>query len=129
MRPIPITKVAAGLHVTLVMAAAFYALGINNQPALSEISIRDLLVMTSMALLPVLSATIGLWLARADAAHWVLAAGQTVALLTSAATFGVVLDSVEPMAPLLLLLVSLWLAAGLALLLLVVWIVSRYSRS
>jgi hypothetical protein len=41
----------------------------------------------------------------------------------------VVLNSVEPMAPLLLLLVSLWLAVGLALLLLIVWIVSRYSRS
>jgi hypothetical protein len=129
MRPIPITKVAAGLHVTLVMAAVFYALRINNQPALSDISIRDLLVMSSMALLPVLSASIGLWLARGDAAHWVLAAGQTVALFAFAATFGVVLESVEPMAPLLLLLVSMWLAAGLALLLLVVWIVSRYSRS
>lgn len=129
MRPIPITKLAAGLHVALVMAAVYYALRINNHAALSDISIRDFSVMSSMALLPVLSASIGLWLARGDAAHWVLATGQTVALLAFAVTFGVVLNSVEPMAPLLLLLVSLWLAVGLALLLLIVWIVSRYSRS
>jgi hypothetical protein len=84
--------------------------------------------MIGMALLPVLSAWIGLWLARGDAAGRLLAAGQTAALLAFAGTFVMVLNSVEPMAPLLLFLVSLWLVGGLLVLLLAVWLVARRAR-
>lgn len=123
-----ITKTAAGLHLGLVMAAAYYTLRINNHVELAETSFRDVAVMAGMALLPVLSAWIGLRLARGNTAEWLLAIGQTIALLAFAGTFGVVVRSVEPMAPLLLFLVSIWLAAGLAVLLLAVWIVGRRAR-
>lgn len=129
MFPVQITKIAAGLHVALVAAAAYYTLRVNNYAPLSELSFRDVAVMAGMALLPVLSAWIGLCLARGSAAHRLLAVGQTVALLAFAGSFAVVLKSVEPMAPLLLFLVSLWLAGGFLLLLLVVWIVGRNARS
>lgn len=120
-----VTIIAAGLHVGLVGAAAYYTTRINNVVGLSEISAKEFAVMGGIALLPVLSAWIGLRLARTDAARWLMAIGQTAALLLFAATFVFVLRSGEPMAPLLFLLVSLWLAAGFAIVLLAVWLVGR----
>jgi hypothetical protein len=101
---------------------------VNNDVALSEISARELAVMCGMALLPVMSAWMGLRLARSGVALWLLAIGQTVALVLFAATFVSVLRSAEGMAPLLFLLVSMWLAAGLAVLLIVVWLAGRRGR-
>ena len=125
MDPARLTTIAAGLQVGLVGAAVFYTVRINNDVRLSEISTKEFAVMGGIALLPVLSAWIGLRLARTGAARWLMAIGQTVALLFFAATIVAVLRSTEPMAPLLFLLVSRWLAAGLSILLFVVWLVGR----
>jgi hypothetical protein len=125
MHPVRITKIAAGLHAGLAVAAIYYALRINNYSQLSEISAKEILVMAGIVLLPLAYAWIGLRLARTNAARWLLAIGQTIALALFAATFVMVVRSVEPMAPLLFLLISLWLAGGLSLLLLVVWLVGR----
>jgi hypothetical protein len=100
---------------------------VNNHAMLSEISAKELSAICGMALLPVLSAWIGLRLARSNAARWLLAIGQIAALSLFAATFVLVLRSVEPMAPLLFLLVSMWLAVGLLVLLFFVWLVGRQS--
>ncbi|MBL8845291.1 MAG: hypothetical protein JNN24_05925 [Hyphomicrobium zavarzinii] len=128
MAPARIATTAAGLHVLLVGAAVYYTTRVNNDVALSEISARELAVMCGMALLPVMSAWIGLRLARSGVALWLLAIGQTVALVLFAATFVSVLRSAEGMAPLLFLLVSMWLAAGLAVLLIVLWLAGRRGR-
>lgn len=128
MGPAWIATTAAGLHVLLVGAAVYYTKRVNNDVALSEISARELAVMCGMALLPVMSAWMGLRLARSGVALWLLAIGQTVALVLFAATFVSVLRSAEGMAPLLFLLVSMWLAAGLAVLLIVVWLAGRRGR-
>ncbi|WP_020086727.1 hypothetical protein [Hyphomicrobium zavarzinii] len=128
MGPAWIATTAAGLHVLLVGAAVYYTTRVNNDVALSEISARELAVMCGMALLPVMSAWMGLRLARSGVALWLLAIGQTVALVLFAATFVSVLRSAEGMAPLLFLLVSMWLAAGLAVLLIVVWLAGRRGR-
>lgn len=128
MAPARIATTAAGLHVLLVGAAVYYTTRVNNDVALSEISARELAVMCGMALLPVMSAWMGLRLARSGVALWLLAIGQTVALVLFAATFVSVLRSAEGMAPLLFLLVSMWLAAGLAVLLIVVWLAGRRGR-
>lgn len=120
-----VTTIAAGLHVGLVAAAVYYTTRINNVVSLSEISAKELAAMGGIALLPVLSAWIGLRLARTDTARWLMAIGQTTALFLFAATFVAVLRSAEPMAPLLFFLVSLWLAAGLSILLFVVWLAGR----
>lgn len=128
MQPNDITRIAAGLHVALVAAAIYYALRINNHAELSEISIKEMSVMSGMVLLPILSAWIGLRLAHTPPARWLMAIGQTLALVLFAATFVMVLNSVEPMAPLLFVLVSLWIAVGLAVLLLLVWLTGRSRK-
>jgi hypothetical protein len=84
--------------------------------------------MAGIVLLPLVYAWLGLRVARTDAARWLLAIGQVIALALFAVTFAMVVRSVEPMAPLLFMLVSLWLAGGLSLLLLVIWFVGRGVR-
>ncbi len=116
------------MHVALAVAAIYYALRINNHANLSEISAKELSVMSGIVLLPAISAWIGLRLAHTQSARWLMAVGQTLALALFAATFVMVLNSVEPMAPLLFVLVSMWIAAGLAVLLLVVWLAGRRGR-
>lgn len=128
MYPVRITKIAAGLHAALAIAAIYYTVRINNHAPWSVIPARDALVMAGIVLLPLVYAWIGLRLARTNAARWLLATGQAVALILFAATFVMVVGSVEPLAPLLFLLISFWLAAGLFLLLLVVWLVGRRER-
>jgi hypothetical protein len=125
MRPIQITKIVAGVHVALVAAALYYAVQIHNYTPLSELPNTDFKVFSGMAIPPMLSAWIGSWLARGEKAGWLLAIGQVLALIVFAVAFLMVLNSDEPLAPLLLVLASLWLAAGLAVLLLAVWLVAR----
>jgi len=125
MHPVRITTIAAGLHAALAIAAIYYTVQINNHAQLSEIPARDALVMAGIVLLPLAYAWIGLRLGRTNAARWLLATGQALALALFAATFVMVVRSVEPMAPLLFLLISLWIAAGFLLLLPVVWLVGR----
>ena len=58
-----------------------------------------------------------------------LAIGLILALLVYAFAFLLVLDAAEEsLAPLLLIVVSLWQAAGLAVVLLVVWLMGRSER-
>ncbi len=83
--------------------------------------------MAGIVLLPVLSA----WIGVAPRAHGYARVGSwhagqiTRACFLFAATFGMVVNSVEPMAPLLFVLVSMWIAAGLAVLLVLVWLAGR----
>lgn len=128
MHPVRITTIAAGLHAALAIAAIYYTVRINNHAELSAIPPRDALVMGGIVLLPLAYAWIGLRLGRTNMARWLLATGQAVALILFAVTFVMVVRSVEPMAPLLFLLLSLWLAGGFALLLFVVWLVGRLGR-
>lgn len=128
MNPNAATKAAAGLHVGLVAAAAYWTMRINNSVSLGDISTKEIAAIAGIAALPVLSAGIGLRLARGSAAKWLLAVGQTLALIAFAATFVTVLESTEAMAPLLFVLVSIWMAAALAVLLIVVWLVGRSAR-
>ncbi|MBX9862649.1 MAG: hypothetical protein K2Y42_07835 [Hyphomicrobium sp.] len=125
MHPARITKLASAVHAALAAAAVYYALRINNHADLTAISAKEAYVMLGIVLLPVASAWTGLRLARTNAAHWLMATGQTLALILFAATFGLVVTSVEPMAPLLFILVSMWIAAGLAVLMPLVWLTSR----
>jgi hypothetical protein len=125
MHPARIIKIASGVHVALAAAAVYYALRVNNHADLSEISAKEASVMLGILLLPLLSAGIGLRLARTNAARWLMAIGQTLALALFAATFVLVVTSVEPMAPLLFVLVTMWIAVGLAVVLLLVWLASR----
>jgi hypothetical protein len=125
MHPARITKTASAVHVALAAADIYYALRVNNHADLTEITAKEASVMLGILLLPVLSAWIGLSLARSNAAHWLMATGQTLALVLFAATFVLVVTSVEPMAPLLFILVSMWIAAGLAILMPLVWLTSR----
>jgi len=127
MLPFRVTTIAAGLHACLAIAAIYYTLRVNNHAQLSEISTKELLVMAGIVLLPLAYAWIGLRLGRTDAARWLQAIGQAIAFVLFAATFVVVARSVEPMAPLLFLLVSLWLAGGFAILLVVVWLIGRHG--
>lgn len=120
-----LTKLAATVHFGLAAAAIYYTVRVNNHADLSAISAKEFLAICGVALLPALSAWVGLALARTSASRLLVAVGQTVALGLFAATFVMVLHSVEPMAPLLFLLVSIWLAGGLAVWLAVVWLVGR----
>jgi hypothetical protein len=128
MHPVRITTIAASLHVGLAFTAIYYTLRVNNESQLSEISTKEILVMAGIVLLPLTFAWIGLRLGRTNTARWLVATGQVAALIAFAATFVMVVRSVEPMAPLLFFLVSLWLAGGLSLLLFVVWLVGRRGR-
>lgn len=128
MRAVGITKLAAGLHVGLAAAAIYYTTRLNNDVSFSEVTGKELSVMCGIVLLPMLYAWIGLRLARTESGLGLLALGQAVALLVFAATFVAVLRSVEPMAPLLFVLVSLWLAVGFLAVLFVVWLLGRLTR-
>src|SRR5690349_19948552 len=125
MQPIRVIKFAAGAHVAPPLAAIYSALRVNNQADLSAIAAKEVAAMAGIVLLPVLWAWIGLCLARTETARWLMAAGQTLALLLFAVTFALVMNSIEPMAPLLFVLVSMWIAIGLAALLVAVWLTGR----
>jgi len=74
---------------------------------------------------PIASAWIGLKLAPSPLSQGLLATGLGIGLVIFAATFAAVITSTEPLAPLLFILVALWQAAGMAVLLLAVWIAGR----
>jgi hypothetical protein len=128
MTPTRVTKIAAGLHLGLAASAIVYTMRVNNDARLLEVSAKELAAMAGIALLPVVSAWAGLRLAHTDRPRRLLAVGQTLALILFAATFVPVVRSVEPMAPLLFMLTSIWLAAGLAFLLLVLGLLRLLER-
>jgi hypothetical protein len=125
MQPDQLTKLAAALHFGLALAGILYTTRWNNHADLSAISAKELAAMTAIALLPLVAAWIGLKLAGTQKSRWLLAIGQTLALLAFAATFVAVAGSTEPMAPLLFLLVSIWIAGGLAVVLIAVGLAGR----
>ncbi|MDQ8700131.1 hypothetical protein [Hyphomicrobium sp. LHD-15] len=129
MSPIQITKITAGVHVALVAAGVYYAVRVHNFTPLSELPNTDMTVFSALAFPPALAALIGLWLARGEKASRLLAIGQCVGLLVFAVAFAMVLASDEPLAPLLLVVASLWLAVGFAVLLLFVWLVGRSASA
>lgn len=129
MSPFQITKMAAGVHVALVAAGVYYAVRVHNFTPLSELPNTDMTVFSALAIPPALTAWIGSWLARGEKAGWLLAIGQCVGLLVFAVAFALVLASDEPLAPLLLVLTSLWLAVGFAVLLLFVWLAGRSAST
>jgi len=128
----PLLLIAHEKRQVLGHLAAFYGVDddfLEQERVIDELLIAvELAAMGGIALLPILSAWIGLRLAHTGAPRWLMAIGQTTALLLLAATFVFVLLSAEPVAPLLFLLVSLWLAGGLSIWLFVVWLVGRRSR-
>lgn len=122
------TRLAAALHFGLALLGILYTVRWNNHADLSAISAKEFAAMAGIALLPVVSAWTGQKLATTETSRWLLAVGQLLALLAFAATFVAVIRSEEPMAPLLFLLISLWIAAGLAVLLVAVWLFARRGR-
>jgi hypothetical protein len=128
MYPIQVAKIAAGVHVALVAVAVYYVTQIWNYTPLSEMPSRDALAFSATALPPLVALLLGASLARNDRARWFLSIGLVAALAVYAVAFFLVSESDEPLAPLLLILTSLWQAGGLALLLLVVWLTGRSDR-
>lgn len=125
MRARQISSISAAVHFVLALAAVYYTVRINNDSDLSQAAAKELVVMAGIVLLPLLYLWFGSKVAGSDASRRVLAMGQTAALVLFAATFVMVARSVEPMAPLLFVLVSIWIALGFAVLLLVAWFVGR----
>lgn len=118
-------KIAASAHVALALTAVYYVTRVFNFTPLSQLPNTDMFAFSATAVPPLLAAWIGARLARNDAAGRLLAAGLCAALAVYALTFVAMLASDEPLAPLGLIVVSLWLAAGYAVLLLAVWLVGR----
>ncbi|WP_072390124.1 hypothetical protein [Hyphomicrobium sp. CS1GBMeth3] len=117
------------VHVGLVGAAVYYVTRVANFTALSELPNTDFFAFSATAIPPILAALIGKVLARGARATRLLAYGLAVGAAIYAVSFaGVILArDDEPLAPLLLIVTSLWLAAGYTVLLLIVWLVGRRS--
>jgi hypothetical protein len=124
MSPPRVSRLAVLLHVALVAASVYYVTRVANFTPLAELPSPDMIAFSATAAPPLLAAWIGSMVARGAAAR-LLACGLALGAGVFAAAFAGVLASDEPLAPLLLILVSVWLAAGYALLLAAVWLVSR----
>jgi hypothetical protein len=125
MSPPRVSRLAVLLHVALVAASVYYVTRVANFTPLAELPSPDMIAFSATAAPPLLAAWIGSMVARGEAARRLLACGLALGAAVFAAAFAGVLASDEPLAPLLLILVSVWLAAGYALLLAAVWLVSR----
>lgn len=128
MPSIRLAKIAALVNVALVFVAVYYVVRVFNFTPLSELPSKDMLVFSAMAVPPALAAWIGAWLARGETAERLLALGLTAALAVFAVALIAVLASDEPLAPLFLILTSLWTALGLIVLLAAVWLLGRSRR-
>lgn len=120
-----VVRIAAALHVALALAGLYYALRIHNFTPLSDLPNTDFLVFSALAVPPALVAWLGLRLARGAKAERLLAFGQVAGGVVFAAALALVLGSDEPLAPLLLVLATLWLAVGFMLLLIAVLLAGR----
>lgn len=128
MHPAQVAKIVAGVHVALVAVVVYYVTQIWNYTPPELMPSTDAIAFSATALPPLLAAWIGTWLARGDKARWLLAIGLILALVVYAFAFLMVLSSGEPLAPLFLIITSLWEAGGLAVVLLVVWLMGRSER-
>jgi hypothetical protein len=129
MHPAQVAKIVAGVHVALVAVVVYYVTQIWNYTPPELMPSTDAIAFSATALPPLLAAWIGTWLARGDKARWLLAIGLILALVVYAFAFLMVLSSGEPLAPLFLIITSLWEAGGLAVVLLVVWLMGRSERT
>jgi phosphotransferase system glucose/maltose/N-acetylglucosamine-specific IIC component len=130
MHPIQVARIVAGVHVALVAVVVYYVTQIWNYTPLERMPSTDSIVFSATALPPLLAVWIGGRLARGDKGRWFLLIGLILALLVYAFAFLLVLDAAEePLAPLLLIVASLWVAGGLAVVLLVVWLMGRSERT
>jgi hypothetical protein len=125
VRAVQIAKIAALVNTAFALAAVYYVMRVFNFTPLSQLANSDTFMFAATAIPPVLAAWLGAYYARSDAAARLLAAGLIVALAIYGITFVVVLQSAEPLAPLALIIVSLWTALALVVLLLGVWFVGR----
>lgn len=126
MHPLQIAKIVVWVHVLLVAVAVYYVTRIWNYTPLSAMPSDDSLVFAATALPPLMTLWIGARLARNEKAGWLLALGLIVALAVFALAFLAVLSAgQEPLAPLFLIMASLWLAGGLAIVLVAVWFIGR----
>jgi hypothetical protein len=120
-------KIAVFVHVVLVLAAVHYVTRIANFTPLSELPNKDTLVFAATGVPPLLAGWIGARLARNERAARLLSFGLWLGAAIYAVSFASVVfaSDNEPLAPLWLILVSVWLAVGYGALLLAVWLVGR----
>lgn len=128
MRAVRIAKLAALVNVAFALAAVYYVVRVFNFTPLSKLPNADTFAFAATAVPPLLAAWLGAHFARNGAAAVLLALGLLAALAAYVMMFVAVLQSGEPLAPLALVMVSLWTALGLAVLLLAVWLVGRRGR-
>lgn len=129
MRSSQVAKIAVLVHVMLVAAAVYYVTRIFNFTPLSRLPNTDTFAFSAAALPPLLAFWIGGRILHGARASRVLACGLVLGAALYAASFvGVLLSGAhEPLAPLWLIIVSLWLAAAYVVLLVAVWLTSRAS--
>jgi hypothetical protein len=122
-----LAKLAAAVHTALVAAGVYYVVRVANFTPLSALPNTDMTAFSAAAIPPLLAVAIGSWLAKSERAMRILGLGLALGAAVYAASLAGVMTAGgnEPLAPLWLILVSLWLAAGYAILLLVVWLVGR----
>ena len=120
MDAIRIAKAVAVANAILALISFLYISGFESggSPAM-------LMYGLGAPAVPLLSAWLGARLARTPGSKMVLAGAIALAAVIFAFAFVAVLSSNEPLAPLLLVLTALWQAAGMAVLLLIVWLLGR----
>ncbi|WP_295558657.1 hypothetical protein [uncultured Hyphomicrobium sp.] len=130
MRSLQIAKIAAWVHAALVALAVYFVTRVWNITPLEKLPSTDSLVFSASALPPLLALAIGTWLTRGEKSGRLLAGGLIAALVAYAASFVMVLGASqdEPLAPLFLIIASLWIAPGLLVVLVGVWFVGRAER-
>ena len=116
MRSSQVAKIAVLVHVMLVAAAVYYVTWVFNFTPLSRLPNTDTFAFSVAALPPLLAFWIGGRILHGARASRVLACG----LVLGAALYAA-------LAPLWLIIVSLWLAAAYVVLLVAVWLTSRAS--
>lgn len=118
------------VHVGLAAVAVYYVTRIFNFTPLANLPNTDTVAFSATAVPPLLAYWIGSYLAKGERAERTFGFGMAVGAAVYAASLaGVVFASEgEPLAPLWLIFVSLWLLAGYALLLVAVWYAGRPAR-
>lgn len=129
MRSSLMAKISVSVHVALVAASVYSVTRIFNFTPLSQLPNTDTLAFSATAIPPLLAFWAGGRLLRGERASRVLAYGLALGAVVYAASLVGVMNSAEhePLAPLWLIIVSLWLAAAYVVLLVAVWLMSRTS--
>jgi hypothetical protein len=128
--PSRIAKFAAWTHAALAMVAVYCVTQIWNYTPIEQMPSPDSLAFGATALPPLLALWAGRRIIRGARAAQLLAGGLVIALALYATAFLMVLSAAdsEPMAPILLIVASLWIAGGLFALLIAVWATGRMTR-